>query len=252
MLSGQTIIVSKSLMADGLIGLIGINVRRHVGVVFTGEPEPAPIQVLHMVEPNVMDWKMKGEIAILLNAQLMAIGVFGLYGRIVARHVVAAKEPVEEPATIQAHSMVEKTAKDPQLKLEIATCKDVPLMGAGVIGQVGVIAATHVDLGSRAEAEAATNQGHETMEKIVKERWLKLTTVTLDLRKVIRIPAPIVNWASVKTTRDALAKQSVAVLARCGEVFPLLDGSPVGMMSQRTTVGTIKTSENCTWITGKK
>ena len=55
-------------MVDGLIGLIGINVRRHVGVVFTGEPEPAPIQVLHMVEPNVMDWKMKGEIAILLNA----------------------------------------------------------------------------------------------------------------------------------------------------------------------------------------
>ena len=55
-------------MVSGLIGLVGINVRRHVGVVFTGEPEPAPIQVLHMVEPNVMDWKMKGEIAILLNA----------------------------------------------------------------------------------------------------------------------------------------------------------------------------------------
>ena len=55
----------------------------------------------------------------------MAIGVFGLYGRIVARHVVVVKEPVEEPATIQVHSMVEKTAKDFQLKLEIATCKDV-------------------------------------------------------------------------------------------------------------------------------
>ena len=55
----------------------------------------------------------------------MAIGVFGLYGMIVARHVVVVKEPDEEPATIQAHSMVEKTAKDPQLKLEITTCKDV-------------------------------------------------------------------------------------------------------------------------------
>merc|ERR1719309_1233375 len=252
MLSGQIIIVSQSLMVSGLIGLVGINVRRHVGVVFTGEPEPAPIQVLHMVELNVMDWKMKGEIVILLNAQLMAIGVFGLYGRIVARHVVAAKDPVKEPAPIQVHSMVEKTAKELQLKLEIATCKDVPLTGAGVLGPVGVRVATHVDLGSGPEAETATNQGHETMEKIVKERRLKLKTAALDFLKVIHIPAPIVNWALDKTTMDTSAKQSAGVRARGGEVFLLLDGSPIGMMSPRTTVGTIKTSENCTRIIGKK
>ena len=62
------ILFLQSLMVDGLIGLIGINVRRHVGVVFTGEPEPAPIQVLHMVDENVKGRKMKGEIAILMNA----------------------------------------------------------------------------------------------------------------------------------------------------------------------------------------
>ena len=64
-------------------------------------------------------------------------------------------------------------------------------MGAGVIGPIGVSAATPVDPGLGVEAEAATNHGHETMEKIVKEWGLKLNNATLDLRKVIRIPAPV-------------------------------------------------------------
>ena len=45
-------------------------------------------------------------------------------------------------------------------------------MGSGVIGPIGVSAATPVDPGLGVEAEAATNHGHETMEKIVKERRL--------------------------------------------------------------------------------
>ena len=168
------------LTADGVSSNTGLTALLHAMEESRQEPEPAQILLLLMEELPARVKTPRLRIVTHKTVQLMVDGVSLDTGHTHGALLHVEEEPRLEPEPAQILLLLteELPARVKALKLRIVIHKTVQLTADGLSSECGVSALQHVEEESRTEPEPAHVRFQLTVELTVREKPLRLWTVT--------------------------------------------------------------------------
>jgi len=164
-------------MEVGLIGVHGVIVLLHVVMEHKVEIDHAQIPNHSMEVILVKEKAMEHRLVILGHVQLMEIGLHGVHGVIVLRHVVMENKIEIDHAQIPNHSMEVNFVKEKAMEHRLAILGPVQWMVDGLNGVIGMNALNHVEMELQKEYEVALIQNHKMEDNIVMERIFNIMFV---------------------------------------------------------------------------